>query len=146
MGRGCRRYLLGFATKSCNWILNAESFSGGSRISQRRVRQLQRWGANLLFLPIFPKTAWNWRNLDWEGGGGGMCPWHPTLDPPMETFWWANPGGRGEPRIASSSAIIPCSIWFFEWFLQLSKVLFQPKDSYQISTILKLHRPIQSMV
>ena len=37
--------------------------SGGSRISPRRGRQLPRGGANIRFCQIFPKTAWNWKNL-----------------------------------------------------------------------------------
>ena len=43
--------------------------SGGSRISPRRGRQLPRGGANIRFCQIFPKTAWNWKNL---GPGGGV--------------------------------------------------------------------------
>ena len=42
--------------------------SGGSRISPRRGRQLSRGGANIRFCQIFPKTAWNWKNLDPQGG------------------------------------------------------------------------------
>ena len=45
--------------------------SGGSRISPRRGRQLPRGDANIRFCHIFPKTAWNWKNL---GPGGVRVP------------------------------------------------------------------------
>ena len=45
-------------------------FSGGSRISPRRGRQLPRGGANIRFRQIFPKTAWNWKNFNPRKGGG----------------------------------------------------------------------------
>ena len=44
--------------------------SGGSGISPRRGRQLPRGGANIRFCHIFPKTAWNWKNLGPRRGGG----------------------------------------------------------------------------
>ena len=44
------------------------NFSGGSRISPRRGRQLPRGAANIRFRQNFPKTAWNWKNLDPRGG------------------------------------------------------------------------------
>ena len=52
----------------------ATQTSGGSRISQRRGRELQG-GANLLLLfgRFFPKTAWKWRNFG-------------PLDPPLQTY------------------------------------------------------------
>ena len=53
--------------------------SGGSRISQRRGRQAQRGGANLLFGQFFPKTACKWRNFG-RGGGASLAP---PLDPPL---------------------------------------------------------------
>ena len=56
-------------------------FSGGSRISPRRGLQFPRGGTNIRFCQIFPKTAWNWKNLG--PPGGGARPLHPTLDPPM---------------------------------------------------------------
>ena len=39
-------------------------YSGGSRISLRRGRQLPRGAANIWFCQISQKTAWNWKNLD----------------------------------------------------------------------------------
>ena len=55
----------------CGWLcsnqLNWMSISGRSRISPRRGRQLPR-GANIRFCQIFPKTAWNWKNLGPQGG------------------------------------------------------------------------------
>ena len=42
--------------------LDSIAYSGGSRISPRRGRQLPG-GANIRFCHIFPKTAWNWKNL-----------------------------------------------------------------------------------
>ena len=63
--------------------------SGGSRISPRRGCQLPRGGANIRFCQIFPKTAWNWKNLD-PRGGGGTCPKFYYVDPPLHTilvFW-----------------------------------------------------------
>ena len=44
--------------------------SGRSRNSPRRGRQLPGGGANIQFCHIFPKTAWNWKNL----GPGGRIP------------------------------------------------------------------------
>ena len=55
--------------------------SGRSRISPRRGRQLPRGGANIRFWQIFPKNAWNWKNL----GPGGGCPSCPPLDPPLRS-------------------------------------------------------------
>ena len=54
--------------------------SGGSRISPRRGRQLPGGGANIRFCQIFPKTAWNWMNLD----PGGRASLAPPLDPPRD--------------------------------------------------------------
>ena len=39
-------------------------YSGVSRISQRRGRQLSGGGGDTQFCQMFPKTAWNWKNLD----------------------------------------------------------------------------------
>ena len=36
-------------------------------------------GLNTQFCRILPKTAWNWKNLDAEGGGGGACVPHAPL-------------------------------------------------------------------
>ena len=44
-------------------------YSGGSRISPRRGANSPRGGANIRFCHIFPKTAWNWKNLGPPGGG-----------------------------------------------------------------------------
>ena len=39
------------------------------------------WGhANIRFCQIFPKTAWNWKNLDPQGGARSS---RPPLDPPL---------------------------------------------------------------
>ena len=60
---------------------NLTVISGGSRISLRRGRQLPRGGANIRFCQIFPKTAWNWKNLDPRGGGAR--PKFYYVDPPL---------------------------------------------------------------
>ena len=39
-------------------------------------------GANIWFCQNFPKTAWNWKNLDPRGGGGGSVARAPS-DPPL---------------------------------------------------------------
>ena len=57
--------------------------SGGYRISTRRGRQLPGGGgggANIRICRIFPKTAWNWKNLDSQGGRASPAP---PLDPPL---------------------------------------------------------------
>ena len=55
--------------------------SGGSRISQRGVRQPQKGGgANLLFDQFSLKTAWKWRNFGPEVGARVPCA---PLDPPL---------------------------------------------------------------
>ena len=58
--------LVTFYGLQCQNVLSVTS--GGSRISPRRGRQLSRGGANIRFCQIFPKTAWNWKNLDPQGG------------------------------------------------------------------------------
>ena len=55
--------------------------SGGSRISPRRGRQLPGGGANIQFHQNFPKTAWNWKNLDPQEGGAR--PKFYYVDPPL---------------------------------------------------------------
>ena len=37
-------------------------------------------GANIRFCQNFPKTAWNWKNLDPQGGRASLTP---PLDPPL---------------------------------------------------------------
>ena len=40
-------------------------------------------GANIRFCQNFPKTAWNWKNLDPQGrGSASLAP--PPLDPPLQ--------------------------------------------------------------
>ena len=39
-------------------------------------------GANIRFCQFFPKTAWNWKNLD-PGEGGGARPKFYYVDPPL---------------------------------------------------------------
>ena len=55
-------------------------------ISQWRIQDFPEEGAPTLkeaiIWPFFPKTAWNWKNLDPQGGAR---PWRPPLDPPMYT-------------------------------------------------------------
>ena len=41
-----------------------------------------RGGTNIRFCQIFPKTAWNWKNLD-PGGGGGARPKFYYVDLPL---------------------------------------------------------------
>ena len=60
---------------------NQMETSGGSRISQRGVRQPQG-GANLLFHQFFPKTAWKRTNFGSEVEARVPCT---PLDPPLET-------------------------------------------------------------
>ena len=61
--------------------------SGGSRI-------VPRWGANIRFCQIFPKTAWNWKNLD---------PWgraHPSrpLRSATDDICWISMGSKMPSR------------------------------------------------
>ena len=42
--------------------------SGGSRISQRGAPTPKADVQNYYLVNLFPKTAWNWKNLDLEGG------------------------------------------------------------------------------
>ena len=55
-----------------------------SRIYARWGHQLQMWMLKAIIWPIFPKTAWNWKNLDpqWVGVPGA-----PSLDAPMVCAW-----------------------------------------------------------
>ena len=57
--------------------------SGGSRISQKRVRQPLKWGggANRLFDQFFPKNCMKMKEIGL--GGGGARPCRIPLDPPM---------------------------------------------------------------
>ena len=76
------------ATSSCTLWINIFAWSiyvvsGGSRISPRRGRQLPRGGANIRFCQIFQKTAWNWKNLDPQGG---TLPKFYYVDPPLVVF------------------------------------------------------------
>ena len=57
-------------------------FSGGSRISQRGVRQLQRWGRQPIIFANFPQKLHEIEEI-WIKRGGGARPWRPPLDPPM---------------------------------------------------------------
>ena len=61
----------------CIFFISCALCSGGSRISLRRGRQLPG-GTNIWFCQIFPKTAWNWKNLD-----PGVASLMPPLDPPL---------------------------------------------------------------
>ena len=67
--------LVGFAFIFA-FIINA--ISGGSSISRRRGCQLTKGGTNIWFYQNFPKTAWNWKNLDLGVGARPLCP---PLDP-----------------------------------------------------------------
>ena len=61
-------------------IHNFTDSSGGSRISQRGVRQLQRW--RLLFLSISPQNCMKLKKFGPRGWGAR--PWQPALDLPMD--------------------------------------------------------------
>ena len=70
--------------------------SGGSRIFPRGMRQLPKVllffistirGPNIRFCQIFPKTAWNWKNLDPEGA---RVPRAHLLDPPLNRYFLTN--------------------------------------------------------
>ena len=65
--------------------------SDGFRISPRGgAWTLQGGGVNTQFCRILPKTAWNWKNLDAEGGGGGRA----SLTPPLRSateYCYCNP-------------------------------------------------------
>ena len=56
-----------FQKKNSHKASRRSDSSGGSRISPRRGRQLRRGAPTYDFAKIFPKTAWNWKNLD-RGG------------------------------------------------------------------------------
>ena len=60
--------------KNTCWI-QGDLLSGGSRIFPRGGRQLPKL---LLFFTFLPKTAWKWKNLDPQGGGGRA-----SLAPPL---------------------------------------------------------------
>ena len=62
--------------------------SGGSRISQRGVRQLQRWGHQPIIFAKFPQKLHEIEEI-WTERGGAR-PWRPPLDPPMlkASFIW----------------------------------------------------------
>ena len=64
-----------------NKIGGTTDFSGGSRISPR-------WCANIRFCRIFPKTAWNWKNLDPEGKGGHVSEILLCRSATGFTSWW----------------------------------------------------------
>ena len=53
--------------KSIPMLTNGNIYSGGSRISPRRGRQLPGGVANIRICKIFPKTAWNWKNFGPQG-------------------------------------------------------------------------------
>ena len=55
-------------------LLGCNVISGRSRIFPRGVRQIPKI---LLFFNFWPKSAWQWKNLDPRGGG--VRPWRPTL-------------------------------------------------------------------
>ena len=74
--------------------------SGGSRISPRRRRQLPRGGANIRFWQIFPKTAWNWKNLDPQGVHVPRAP----LDPPLIPDW--------NSKLINMSYMLTLSVFF----------------------------------
>ena len=64
--------------------------SGGSRISPKRGLQLPGGGgANIRFCQNFPKTAWNWKNLD----PGGGAPVHPLRSATGDTCLCNGGGG-----------------------------------------------------
>ena len=48
--------------------------SGAFRISPRWGRQFSEGAVNTRFCQIFPKTAWNWKNLDPQGGCASLAP------------------------------------------------------------------------
>ena len=56
----------------CNRFIS--HISGGSRISPRWGRQPYIRRQHTI-LPKFPKTAWNWKNLDPQGGGDVIRNW-----------------------------------------------------------------------
>ena len=74
------------------WVRNVQKHviitirvSGGSRIFPRKRHQLLGGGApNIRFGQIFPKTAWNWKNLDPKGGHA--FPPRNSLDPPLRVL------------------------------------------------------------
>ena len=57
---------------------------GRSRISQGGGANSKDGCEKLIFGKFFPKTAWNWKNLDPHGGGGGII--DVLLDPPMFNY------------------------------------------------------------
>ena len=59
-----------------------------------------RGGVNTQFCQILPKTAWNWKNLDAEGGG--VRPSRPPLDPPLDFH------RPDDMLLAYNLAITPC--------------------------------------
>ena len=63
--------------------------SWGSRISLTGAAKAKGAGANLLFWPISPKTAWNRNKLDSRAGYVSLV--HPLLDPPIFRCWDAHP-------------------------------------------------------
>ena len=67
--------------KNISCDLTLEPISGGSRISQRGVRQLQRWGRQPIIFANFPQKLNEIEEI-WTEGGGAR-PWRPPLDPPM---------------------------------------------------------------
>ena len=79
-------FILLYANEEIICGISAEGFlllSGGSRIAPRRGRQLSSGGPNIRFCQNFPKTAWNWKNLDPRGAA------HPKfyyVDPPLLLF------------------------------------------------------------
>ena len=58
--------------------IRPSSYSGGSRISPRWGANSGGGGANIRFCQNFPKTAWNWKNLDPRGGASPAPPFRST--------------------------------------------------------------------
>ena len=96
---------------------------GGSTISPRWGRQLSRGkgGRNIRYCQIFPKTAWNWKNLDPEGGV--------YADPPLQLK------GIGRTPLTGSN--------FFHFHAVFGKNFFQIID-WRAPRGMGAHRPAPS--
>ena len=77
-------------------------------------RQPSRRGVNIRFCQIFPKTAWNWKNLDPRGG-------RVFLAPPLIRQW--------KRRRRTSPTYVDKCAWLVSWFVMRLEYILSKKNT-----------------